>query len=183
MHPYNEDELLSVLKSDNPEKRKAFSEIVEHYSERLYWYIRKIVISHEDANDVLQNTFIRAWSNITSFRGEAKFSTWLYRIAINESVTFMNRQKYQNNVPLDDSDLLANKLESDTYFDGDRAQKLLQKAILTLPEKQRLVFNMRYYDEMPYEQISAILGTSVGALKSSFHIAMKKVEEYLSGFD
>ncbi len=140
-----------------------------------------MVLSHDDANDVLQEVFLKAWMNLENFRGESKLSTWLYRIAINESITFINKKRIQNNVPLDDeSSFLINTLESDPYFDGDDAQVRLQKAILTLPEKQRLVFQMKYFDEMKYEDISDIVGTSVGALKASYHHAVKKIEKFLS---
>ena len=160
--------------------RSAFGKVIEHYSEQLYWHIRRMVIDHDDANDVLQNTFIKAWTNIDNFRGDAKLSTWLYKIAINESITFINKKKVQNNISLDDDDsFLTNNLEADKYFDGDEAQLKLQRAIATLPEKQRLVFNMRYYDEMKYEDMSEILGTSVGALKASYHHAYQKVVDYL----
>lgn len=143
-----------------------------------------MVIDHDDANDVLQNTFLKAWTSIDNFRGDAKLSTWLYKIAINESITFINKKKAQNNVSLDDDDsFLVNTLESDEWFDGDETQRLLQQAIATLPEKQRLVFNMRYYDEMKYEDMSEILGTSTGALKASYHHAMKKIEAFFAEHD
>jgi RNA polymerase sigma-70 factor (ECF subfamily) len=182
MKPYNEEETLQQLRSADPDlQRKAFEQIVSFYSEKLYRQIRKMVMSHDDANDLLQNTFIKAWMNIDLFRGDAKLSTWLYKIAINESITFLNKQRSQNNVSLDDKDVfLVDRLESDGYFDGDALQLKLQKAILTLPEKQKLVFNMRYYSEMPYEEISEILGTSVGTLKASYHHATKKIEEFLN---
>jgi RNA polymerase sigma-70 factor (ECF subfamily) len=182
MKVYNEEETLSHLKSADPDlQRKAFEQIVSFYSEKLYRQIRKMVLSHDDSNDLLQNTFIKAWMNIDLFRGDAKLSTWLYKIAINESITFLNKQRAQNNVSIDDKDaFLVDRLESDGYFDGDALQLKLQKAILTLPEKQKLVFNMRYYSEMPYEEISEILGTSVGTLKASYHHASKKIEEFLN---
>ena len=143
-----------------------------------------MVLSHDDADDLLQNTFLKAWSNIDYFRGEAKLSTWLYKIAINECITFLNRQRSLNQVSMDDADLfLLDRLESDSYFDGDAVQFKLQKAILTLPEKQRLVFNMKYFDDMKYEEMSEILGTSVGALKASYHHAVKKIEDYLTHAD
>ena len=143
-----------------------------------------MVLSHDDADDLLQNTFLKAWSNIDYFRGEAKLSTWLYKIAINECITFLNRQRSLNQVSMDDADLfLLERLESDSYFDGDAVQLKLQKAILTLPEKQRLVFNMKYFDDMKYEEMSEILGTSVGALKASYHHAVKKIEDYLTHAD
>jgi RNA polymerase sigma factor, sigma-70 family len=185
MEVYNEKEILQELKNPSPERqKKAFEVIVNYYSEKLYWQIRKMVLSHDDANDLLQNTFIKAWTNIDLFRGEAKLSTWLYKIAINECITFLNKQRALNNVSIDDTDgFLVGKLESDDYFDGEEAQLKLQQAILTLPDKQRLVFNMKYYEDMPYEEISEILGTSVGALKASYHHAVKKIEAFLTGRD
>ncbi|MEA4918386.1 RNA polymerase sigma factor [Proteiniphilum sp.] len=176
----NEEQLLEELR-DPQTSRKGFARLVSEYSERLYWQIRKMVLSHDDANDILQDVFIKAWMNLENFRGEAKLTTWLYRIAINESITFLNKKRSQNHTSLDEDDsFLINTLESDPYFDGDEAQKLLQKAILTLPEKQRLVFHMKYSEEMKYEDISDILGTSVGALKASYHHAVKKIEKFLS---
>ncbi len=180
MRQYTEDELVERLR-DPATQREAFSQIVGLYSEKLYWQIRKMVLSHDDANDLLQNTFLKAWTNIDYFRGEAKLSTWLYKIAINECITFLNKQRNLNNVPMDDTDVfLLERLKGDDYFDGEDAQLKLQNAILTLPEKQRLVFNMKYFDEMKYEDMSEILGTSVGALKASYHHAVKKVEEFLT---
>ncbi|MEG1617841.1 MAG: RNA polymerase sigma factor [Bacteroidales bacterium] len=175
-----EEELIVQLQDPNT-RRKAFSEVIHAYQERLYWQIRKMVMVHEDADDVLQNTFLKAWKSLDSFRGESKLSTWLFRIAINESITFLNKQKQEREITVEDGDsYLVDNLEADAYFDGDELQLLLQKAILTLPEKQRMVFNMRYFDEMKYEKISDILGTSVGALKASYHIAAKKIEEYFT---
>ena len=140
-----------------------------------------MVLIHDVANDLFQITFLKAWTNIDYFRGEAKLSTWLYKIAINECITFLNRQRNMNNVSIDDTDVfLLERLKGDEYFDGDEAQLKLQNAILTLPEKQRLVFTMKYFDEMKYEDMSEILGTSVGALKASYHHAVKKVEEFLT---
>lgn len=180
---YDEEAIIEQLyKQDTV--REAFGKIVEHYSQPLYWQIRRMVIDHDDANDVLQNTFIKAWGNIESFRGDAKLSTWLYKIAINESVTFINKKKALNNLSIDDDNLfLTNNLVADKFFDGNEAQVKLQKAIATLPDKQRLVFNMRYYDEMKYEDMSEILGTSVGALKASYHHAVKKIEAFFSERD
>ena len=177
---YKEEEIIVLLKDPQTQK-KAFSEVVSQYSEKIYWQIRKMVFDHEDANDLVQNTFIKAWNNVSNFRGDSKLSTWLYRIAINESITFLNAQRQRNNISIDDEDVfLANKLESDEYFDGDEILLKLQKAIALLPEKQRLVFNMRYYDELSYEEISEILGTSIGALKASYHHAAKKIESFLT---
>lgn len=153
--------------------------IVEQYSEQLYWQIRRIVYSHEDANDLLQNTFIKAWTNIDYFRGDAKLSTWLYRIALNECLTFLNKQRAATTVSLDDPEAdVLQKLESDPYFSGDKIQITLQKALLTLPEKQRMVFNLKYYQEMKYEEMSEIFGTSVGALKASYYHAVRKIEKF-----
>ncbi len=180
MERYSEEQLLEELR-DPQTQRKGFAKLVSEYSERLYWQIRKMVLSHDDANDILQDVFIKAWTNIDNFRGESKLTTWLYRIAINESITFLNKKRNQNNISVDDEDsFLLNTLEGDEYFDGDEAQKLLQQAILTLPEKQRLVFQMKYFDEMKYEEMSDILGTSVGALKASYHHAVKKIENFLT---
>ena len=180
MQQYIEEEIIKQLR-DPAHQRDAFAQVVNFYGEKLYWQIRKMVLSHDDANDILQDVFIKAWTNIDNFRGESKLTTWLYRIAINESITFLNKKRNQNNISVDDEDsFLLNTLEGDEYFDGDEAQKLLQQAILTLPEKQRLVFQMKYFDEMKYEEMSDILGTSVGALKASYHHAVKKIEKFLT---
>ncbi|HOH95814.1 MAG: RNA polymerase sigma factor [Paludibacteraceae bacterium] len=176
----NDNDLLKML-IDESTRREAFSILVNKYKQRLYWHIRKMVIVHEDADDILQNTFIKAWTNIDKFRGEANILTWLYRIATNETMDFFNsaHSKHSNNtVNLDDAPAL--QIENDVYFDGDEAQKKLQRAILSLPNKQRLVFNMRYYDEMPYAEMSEILGTSEGALKASYHHAVKKIEDFVT---
>ena len=174
------NELVERLR-DPHQCRKAFGEVIAIYSEPLYWQIRKMVISHDDANDILQNTFLKAWSNVENFRGEAKLSTWLYKIAINESITFLNKERQRLNVSIDDDSFLINNLESDEWFDGDELKKELQKAIMQLPEKKRIIFNMKYFDDMKYEDISDILGTTVGALKASFHHAVKKIEKYFEG--
>ena len=180
MQQYIEEEIIKQLR-DPAHQRDAFAQVVNFYGEKLYWQIRKMVLDHDDANDLLQNTFLKAWMNIDYFRGEAKLSTWLYKIAINECITFLNRQRVQNNVSIDDTDVfLLERIKGDEYFDGDAAQMKLQKAILTLPEKQRAVFNMKYFDDMKYEDMSEIFGTSVGALKASYHHAVKKVEEFLT---
>ncbi|KAA6310991.1 ECF RNA polymerase sigma factor SigW [termite gut metagenome] len=183
MNQYNEQEVLVLLQDENTQK-SGFEMIVRQYSEQLYWQIRRMVLSHEDANDILQNTFIKAWLNINYFRGEAKLSTWLYRIAFNESLTFLSKQNAVNSVSIDDPDaVMLQKLEGDTYFSGDRIQMLLQKALFSLPEKQRMVFNLKYYQEMKYEEMSEIFGTSVGALKASYHHAVKKIEKFLEEAD
>lgn len=180
MQQYTEDDIIKQLR-DPQQQRNAFAKIVGIYGEKLYWQIRKMVLDHDDANDILQNTFLKAWMNIDYFRGEAKLSTWLYKIAFNECITFLNKQRAINNISIDDTDIfLLERLKGDEYFDGDEAQTKLQAAILTLPEKQRIVFNLKYFDEMKYEEMSEILGTSVGALKASYHHAVKKVEEFLT---
>lgn len=180
---YKEREVLALLQ-DKETQKEGFERIVREYSEQLYWQIRRMVLSHEDANDLLQNTFVKAWINIDYFRADAKLSTWLYRIALNECLTFLNKQRAISNVPIDDPEAsVIQKLESDPYFSGDRAQLLLQKALLTLPEKQRMVFNLKYYQEMKYEEMSDILGTSVGALKASYHHAVKKIEQFIEQAD
>ena len=159
----------------------AFNLIVRKYQERLYWHIRKMVISHEDADDVLQNTFVKAYEGLDKFREDASLFTWLYRIATNESLTFLNKKRNRFFLPIGDyQQHLERTLESEPHFDGDELQAKLQKAIISLPEKQRLVFNMKYFDEMKYEDISAILGTSVGALKASYHHALRKIKQYLT---
>lgn len=183
MNPYNEREVLELFQEESTQ-RKAFEMVVKQYSEQLYWQIRRMVLSHEDANDLLQNTFIKAWTSIGYFRAEAKLSTWLYRIALNECLTFLNKQRAVNTLAIDDPEAsVVEKLESDAYFSGDRVQMLLQKALLTLPEKQRMVFNLKYYQEMKYEEMSDIFGTSVGALKASYHHAVKKIEKFLEEID
>ena len=182
MSPNNEREVLELLQEESTQ-RKGFEMIVSQYSEQLYWQIRRMVLSHEDANDLLQNTFIKAWTNIDYFRAEAKLSTWLYRIALNECLTFLNKQR-ANMVAIDDPEAIGvQNLESDSYFSGDRIQLLLQKALLSLPEKQRMVFNLKYYQEMKYEDMSDIFGTSVGALKASYHHAVKKIEKFFEEID
>ena len=179
MNNYNEKEIIALLQ-EPMRQRKAFECIVKEYSEQLYWQIRRLVFSHDDANDILQNTFIKAWINIDYFRGDAKMSTWLYRIALNECLTFLNKQRAANQLSIDEADKeLLNKLESDTYFDGDDTQKIFLQAIHTLPEKQQIVFNLKYFKEMKYEEISEIVGTSIGALKASYHHAVKKIEAFL----
>jgi RNA polymerase sigma-70 factor, ECF subfamily len=180
MEKSNDTELLLML-HDEKQRRKAFNILVEQYSESLYWQIRKMVLSHDDANDILQNTLLKSWINIDNFRGDSKISTWLFRIAINETYTFLNKEKQKNQTNFTDlDDAMVQNLEGDPWFSGDEAAKKLQKAILTLPDKQRLVFNMKYYDEMKYEEISEVLGTSVGALKASYHYAVQKIEAYLA---
>jgi RNA polymerase sigma-70 factor, ECF subfamily len=176
---FDENEVTKMLK-DPEMQRKAFEMIVAEYQDQLYWQVRRMISDHDDADDTLQNIFIKAWVNIDSFRGESRLSTWLYRIAMNECITFINKKKAEQKVSLSDPDSdPVRYLESDSYFDGDTMEGLLQKALLTLPEKQRLVFNMKYFKEMKYEEMSDILNTSVGALKASYHIAVKKIAVYI----
>ena len=181
--PAENKELVERLR--DPETcREAFGEGIKTYTEPLYWQIRRMVQSHDDANDLLQNTFMKAWSSIENFRGEARLSTWLYKIAINESITFLERERKRLNISLDDQEAsLAKTIEADPDFDGDELQKRLRVAITSLPEKQRLVFNMKYFDDMKYEDMSKILGTSVGALKASYHLAVKKIENIFAESD
>jgi len=161
---------------------QGFRLVVEKYSTRLYWHIRRLVILHEDADDALQNTFINVWRNISNFRRESSLYTWLYAIATNEALALINKRTRNSAVSLDDlGSWFANSTEGSTWFDGDEAQLKLQNAILKLPEKQRIVFNLRYFDEMTYEEMSIVLNTSVGALKASYHHAVKKIENILTG--
>ncbi len=179
----NDRDLIAGLKDESTRER-SFQTLVNVYQERLYWHIRKIVMSHEDADDVLQNTFVKVWRSIDNFREESSLYTWLYRIATNESLTLIHTNKKRSLMPLNDAnDFLMNNLMSDPYFEGNEIQKKLQEAIVQLPEKQRIVFNMKYFDEMKYEDMSQVLDTSVGALKASFHHAVKKVEAYLKNID
>ncbi len=157
--------------------------IVDQYSQSLYWKIRSIVLTHEDTDDVLQNTFLKAWKSLPTFQGKAKLSTWLYRIAINESLDFLRHQK-TSALSSADADLsVANRLMADDYFDGDKSQALLQEAIANLPDVQRTVFTLRYYDEMKYSEMSEILGTSEGSLKASYHIAVQKITDYVKRYE
>lgn len=175
-----DDKVILELFRDEKSRNTALSHLISKYQQRLYWHIRKIVIDHDDSDDVLQNTFIKIWKGLENFKEDSQLYTWIYRIATNEALTLL-RQKHRMNTssihPIEYE--LSKNLESDTYFTGDEIQLKLQQAILTLPEKQRIVFNMRYYDETPYEEMSQILETSVGALKASYHIAAKKIEEIL----
>ncbi|MFB9845284.1 RNA polymerase sigma factor [Mucilaginibacter ginsenosidivorans] len=169
---------------DEKTRNEAFNLLLKKYQQKLYWHIRRMVIDHDDADDIVQDTFVKIWKNLPGFRSDAQLYTWMYRIATNECITFLNKKKQRNNIPLDDVAYeLADTLADSTYFNGDKAQLKLQQAILTLPEKQRLVFNMKYYDDMKYEEMSDMLGTSVGALKASFHLAVKKIESFLLSKD
>lgn len=161
-------------------KEKAYTTIIKKYQERLYWHIRRLVVDHEDANDVLQNVFIRVWNGLQNFKEESQLFTWLYRIGTNESLTFLENQKKRASVSLSDVETgLSNKIKADKHFDPNRLEWKLQLAIQKLPEKQRVVFTLRYYDEMPYEEMSRVLETSEGALKASYHHAVKKIEDFI----
>lgn len=173
----SEEKICKMLAAEST-KRKAFEMLVRSYSECLYWKIRYIVLSHDDANDVLQNTFLKAWTNIDSFHGKSKLSTWLCSIAINEALDHIRRNKNSFNTEKADNTSVAGKLMADEYFDGDKAQALLMQAISTLPEVQRTVFNLRYFDNMKYSEMSLMLNTSEGALKASYHIAVRKIYDY-----
>lgn len=175
----DETQLLEQLKSKT-HKNQAFKALLELYKERLYWHIRSIIKSHDDADDVLQNTFIKIFRNIDKFKGDSKLFSWMYRIASNESITFINKKAKRLQVSNEEVQKLAiNNLTSDVYFEGDAIQLKLQKAIATLPQKQQLVFNMKYFEDIKYKDMSEILETSEGALKASYHIAVKKIEAYL----
>lgn len=179
MTEYSDQELLNIFR-DKERQNYAFNLIVRKYQERLYWHIRKIVISHDDTDDILQNTFIKAFKGLENFREDSKIYTWLYRIATNESITFLNNKKKRFFLPIGDiTKELSNNLESDEYYTGDEIQLKLQKAILKLPEKQRIIFNMKYFDELKYEDMAEILDTSVGGLKASYHHAVKKIEKFI----
>src|SRR5512147_2060825 len=161
-------------------KEKAYTHIIRKYQEKLYWHIRRMVIEHEDANDVLQNVLIRVWNGLENFREDSQLYTWLYRIATNECLTFLEQQKKRSSVSLSDVESnLENKVKADKDFDANKLEWKLQVAIQQLPEKQRVVFTLRYYDEMPYEEMSRVLDTSEGGLKASYHQAVKKIEDYI----
>ena len=180
-HEYSDAELVELF-GQTGRKEYAFNLILDKYKERLYWHIRKIVIRHDDADDVLQDTFVKVWNALASFRGESSLFTWLYRIATNEALSLLRGRRKRFLLPLANMEKqFSNSLEADSYCQGDEIQIKLQKAILTLPEKQRMVFNMKYFDEMKYDEIAEILDTSVGSLKASYHHAVKKIEKYLEG--
>lgn len=169
-----DDNITELLKTD---AENGFRLLVEKYSQKLYWHIRRLVILHEDADDALQNTFINVWKNISTFRNESALYTWLYTIATNEALTLINKRKKNAAVSLDDLEgFFANSREGSTWFDGDDALRKLHNAILKLPDKQRIVFNMKYFEDLSYEEMSKILKTSEGALKASYHHAVKKIE-------
>ncbi len=173
-------ELVRLLQAGTDER--AFRALVEKYQERLYWHIRRMVGGHEDANDVVQNTFVKVFRSIQKFKGQSALYTWLYRIATNEAISFMNKRKRKQTSSISDEEAgLENQLKADPYFDGDEVQIKLKQAIQSLPEKQQLVFNLRYYEEMSYKEISQVVGTSVGGLKASYHHAAKKIEQFFKG--
>ena len=177
---FSDKEMIDILQ-DPHTRREGFAVLVRQYSEPLYWKVRRIVLNHEDANDVLQNAFLKIWNNLDTFQGKSALSTWLYRIAINEALDFVRRQKNVNSatVSTEDEPGVAARLMGDDYFDGDEAQARLQEAVARLPEVQRTVFTLKYFDELKYSEISKILDTSEGALKASYHLAVKKITEYL----
>lgn len=174
-----DSELLQRFR-DPVTKESAFTSIIKKYQEKLYWHIRRMVVMHDDANDVLQNVFIRVWKGLENFREDAQLYTWLYKIATNECLTFLDQQKRKSAVSFESVEVeLGNKVKADQHFDANKLEWKLQLAIQQLPEKQKLVFNLRYFDEMPYEEMSRVLDTSEGALKASYHHAVKKIEEFI----
>ncbi len=175
-----QDSELLIQFRDPATKEKAYTTIIKKYQEKLYWHVRRMVIEHEDTNDVLQNVFIRVWNGLENFREDAQLYTWLYRVATNECLTYLEQQKKKSSVPLSNVESgLSNRIIADKHFDANKLEWKLQLAIQQLPEKQRVVFNLRYYDEMPYEEMSRVLETSEGALKASYHHAVKKIEDYI----
>ena len=182
MTTWNEQMIVEQLRDENL-RRKAFTQLVEHFKEKLYWQIRRMVLSHDDADDILQNTFIRAWTGLEGFRGEARLSTWLYRIAGNETLNFLERRRKMTSLDEEGVASVAATLQSDPYFDGDETERQLQEAIASLPDRQRQVFNMKYYDDMKYEDMSDVLQTSVGSLKASYHHAVRKISDFFNNHD
>ena len=179
-----DDALILSKFNDEQTREEAFNLLIKKYQQKVYWQVRRIIINHDDADDVIQEVFIKVWKNLGSFRQDAQLFTWLYRIATNESLTFLKKKQAKNNVSLDDLTVeMSESLNTDPYFSGSEIEKKLQQAILGLPEKQRLVFNMRYYDDLKFQEISDILGTSVGGLKASYHLAAKKIEQYIKSND
>lgn len=175
----SEKQLVKDLQAPST-KEAAFRQLVSQYQERLYWHIRNILKNHDDTDDVLQNTFIKIYRNIHQFNGESQLYSWMYRIAYNESINFLNQKSRQQQISSEElQQHLIDQLESDVYFEGDEIQLKLQKAVASLPQKQQQVFNMKYFEELKYKEISYILGTSEGALKASYHIAVKKIEKFL----
>lgn len=183
MANYDDEQIKQLLL--NPDtQREGFEQLVRQYSEQLYWQVRRIVLDHEDANDVVQNAFLKAWNGLSGFHGDSKVFTWISRIAINESLDFVRRQKNKTTVSTDAPELgIANTLMADEYFDGDQTEAQLQEAIASLPDVQRTVFTLRYFDEMKYSDMSKVLETSEGSLKASYHIAVKKITEFFRSRD
>lgn len=180
-----EDALILSKFRDLTTREEGFGLLLQKYQQKVYWHVRRFVLDHDDTDDIVQDIFIKVWKNLENFREDSQLYTWLFRIATNESITFLNKKKQKMMVSLEDenSAYLADTLQDTSYFDGDRAQLKLQEALLTLPDKQRLVFNMKYFEDMKYEEISDVLGTSVGALKASYHHAVKKIEHYFKNQD
>ncbi|MFD2597596.1 RNA polymerase sigma factor [Sphingobacterium corticis] len=180
-----EDALIISKFANESTREEAFNLLVKKYQQKIYWHVRRMVIDHDDADDVVQDVFVKVWRNLEKFREDSQLYTWLYRIATNECITFLNKKKQKQNVSLDeeDSSYLSDTLTASSYFNGDVAQMKLQQALLKLPEKQRLVFNMKYFEDLKYEEISEIVGTSVGALKASYHLAVKKIELFFRSND
>ena len=176
-----EDHMILASFREEKTRELAFTQLVRKYQERLYWHVRRMVVAHDDANDIIQNVFIKVWKSLEHFREEANLYTWLYRIATNETLSWMEQQKKRTSISLSDDDdgSIANRLEAEKGFDANKLEWRLQQAIQSLPDKQKAVFNLRYYDEMPYEEMATVLDTSVGALKASYHHAVKKVEAFL----
>jgi RNA polymerase sigma factor (sigma-70 family) len=172
-----DEQLFELIQLD---KEGGFRSLMHQYQEQTYWHIRRMVTTHEDADDVVQNTFIKVFKNLDKFKGNSKLYTWIYRIATNESLTFLKSRKKRHSESIDETEnAIENSLVADDYFDGNNAQVILQRAIIALPEKQKAVFNLRYYEEMPYSDMSEVLETSVGALKASYHHAVRKIEEFI----
>lgn len=177
-----EKEMMRLL-SNETTVRQGFEMLVGLYSEKLYWQVRRIVISHDDTNDIVQNALIKAWMNLGEFENKSKISTWLSRIAINEALDFLRKKQKLQGISADDDPVVANQLMADEFFDGDETQAQLQEAISRLPDVQKTVFTLRYYEEMKYSEMSKLLGTSEGALKASYHLAVKKIEDYFNKHD
>jgi RNA polymerase sigma-70 factor (ECF subfamily) len=176
---YSDEEIITAFE-DTSKRELAFNWLVQRDQKKIYWFIRRMVIDHEDTNDLVQEVFIKVWNNLSTFRGESRLIYWIYRIATNLTLTFLDKKKRKSWIPLlQVEDELLNKLQSGKYINGDAIQIKLQEAILTLPQKQRVVFQLRYYDEIPYQELSVMLSTSVGALKASYHHAAKKIEKYM----
>lgn len=180
-----DDSLILQKFAEKSTREEAFRLLLKKYQQKIYWHVRRLVIDHDDADDIVQDVFIKVWKNLENFRENAQLYTWIYRIATNESITFLNKKKQRAQISLEDESAayLTDSLSEGSHFNGNRAQQKLQEALLTLPEKQRLVFNMKYFDDLKYEEISEILGTSVGGLKASYHIAVKKIEQYFNESD